>query len=129
MTCTLFVAAPVTAIGGVVMALREDTGLSWILVVSIPILAVCLSLVISRMVPQFRLLQARIDAAGPQIGQARAALASAERYSLEGGQSGLALRNAETAMQGLPEGTPDWIRAQDIALVARAEVERERKRR
>ncbi|MBL9072031.1 MAG: M48 family metalloprotease [Sphingopyxis sp.] len=61
--------------------------------------------------------------------QARAALASAERYSLEGGQSGLALRNAETAMQGLPEGTPDWIRAQDIALVARAEVERERKRR
>ncbi|MBN8842832.1 MAG: M48 family metalloprotease [Sphingomonadales bacterium] len=61
--------------------------------------------------------------------QARAALASAERYSLEGGQSALALRNAETAMQGLPQGSPDWIRAQDIALVARAEVERERKRR
>ena len=61
--------------------------------------------------------------------QARAALASAERYSLEGGQASLALRNAETAMQGLSEGAPDWIRAQDIALVARAEVERERKRR
>ena len=61
--------------------------------------------------------------------QARAALASAERYSLEGGQSGLALRNAEAAMQGLPQGSPDWIRAQDISLVARAEVERERKRR
>ncbi len=61
--------------------------------------------------------------------QARAALASAERYTLEGGQASLALRNAETAMQGLSEGAPDWIRAQDIALVARAEVERERKRR
>ena len=61
--------------------------------------------------------------------QARAALASAERYSLEGGQAGLALRNAEVAMQGLPEGSPDWIRAQDISLVARAEVERGRKRR
>jgi predicted Zn-dependent protease len=61
--------------------------------------------------------------------QARAALASAERYNLEGGQSGLALRNAETAMQGLPEGSADWIRAQDIALVSRAEVERERKKR
>lgn len=61
--------------------------------------------------------------------QARAALASAERYSLEGGQAALALRNAETAMQGLPQGSPDWIRAQDISLVARAEVERERKRR
>lgn len=61
--------------------------------------------------------------------QPRAALASAERYILEGRQSVLALRNAELAMQGLPEGSPDWIRAQDISLVARAEVERERKRR
>ena len=61
--------------------------------------------------------------------QARASLASAGRYSLEGGQAALALRNAETAMQGLPEGSPDWIRAQDIALVARAEVEQTRKRR
>lgn len=61
--------------------------------------------------------------------QARAALASAERFSLEGGQASLALRNAETAMQGLPQGSPDWIRAQDISLVARAEVERTRKRR
>src|SRR3546814_7032898 len=50
-------------------------------------------------------------------------------YSLEGGQAGLALRNAEMAMQGLPQGSPDWIRAQDISMVARAEVERERKRR
>ena len=41
----------------------------------------------------------------------------------------MALRNAELAMQGLSESSPDWIRAQDIALVARAEVERERKRR
>ena len=61
--------------------------------------------------------------------QARAALASAERYQLQGGQSELALRNAEMAMQGLPQGSPDWIRAQDISLVARAEVERTRKRR
>ena len=61
--------------------------------------------------------------------QARAALASAERYSLQGGQAPLALRNAEMAMQGLSQDSPDWIRAQDIALVARAEVERERKRR
>jgi predicted Zn-dependent protease len=61
--------------------------------------------------------------------QPRAALASAERYQLEGGQASLALRNAEMAMQGLTQGSPDWIRAQDISLVARAEVERERKRR
>lgn len=61
--------------------------------------------------------------------QARAALASAERYQLMGRQAPLALRNAEVAMQGLPQGSPDWIRAQDISLVARAEVEQTRKRR
>lgn len=61
--------------------------------------------------------------------QARAALASAERYTLQGGQASLALRNAEMAMQGLAQNTPDWIRAQDIALVSRAEVEQTRKRR
>lgn len=61
--------------------------------------------------------------------QARAALASAERYQLIGNSSQLALRNAETAMQGLPANSADWIRAQDISLVARAEVERQRKRR
>src|SRR3546814_14181569 len=51
--------------------------------------------------------------------QARAALASAARYRLEGGQAGLALRNAEVAMQGLPPGTPAWIRAQVLSIVAR----------
>jgi predicted Zn-dependent protease len=61
--------------------------------------------------------------------QARAALASAERYQLMGNSSSLALRNAEIAMQGLPAHSSDWIRAQDISLVARAEVERTRKRR
>lgn len=58
----------------------------------------------------------------------RAALATAERYSLQG-QSRLALANAEHAMLGLPVGTSDWLRAQDIAMVARTEVEQERRRR
>jgi ATP-binding cassette subfamily B protein len=62
MTCTLLVAAPVTAVGGVVMALRQDSVLSWILVVSVPAVGLGMGLVISKMIPQFRLLQARIDA-------------------------------------------------------------------
>jgi ATP-binding cassette, subfamily B, multidrug efflux pump len=61
MTCTLLVAAPITAIGGVVMAIREDGGLSWILTVSIPVLVFCILSVVSRMVPQFRKMQERID--------------------------------------------------------------------
>jgi ATP-binding cassette, subfamily B, multidrug efflux pump len=62
MTCTLLVAAPITAVGGIIMALRVDTGLSSILLVSIPALAIGIGIVISRMVPQFRLMQERIDA-------------------------------------------------------------------
>jgi ATP-binding cassette, subfamily B, multidrug efflux pump len=61
MTCTLLVAAPITAVGGIIMAIREDGGLSWILTVSIPVLVVCILAVVSRMVPQFRRMQVRID--------------------------------------------------------------------
>lgn len=61
MVCTLLVAAPITCVGGIVMAIREDPGLSWILTVSIPVLVLGVGLVISRMVPQFRLMQERID--------------------------------------------------------------------
>jgi predicted Zn-dependent protease len=57
--------------------------------------------------------------------QARAALATAERYNLIG-QPALALSNAEQAMMGIPVGTPDWLRAQDIAMVSRTAVERQR---
>jgi predicted Zn-dependent protease len=60
--------------------------------------------------------------------QPRAALATAERYSLQG-EPGLALPNAEQAMMGLPVGTPDWIRAQDIAMVSRAANQRQRRNR
>ena len=61
MTCTLFLGAPFTAIGSVFMAMHQDLGLSRILMVSIPILAVLLSLIISSMVPTFRKMQERID--------------------------------------------------------------------
>jgi predicted Zn-dependent protease len=58
--------------------------------------------------------------------EGRAALATAERYNLEG-QSKLALANAEQALSAIPNGTSDWLRAQDIAMVSKTEVEREKK--
>jgi len=61
MTCTLILGAPFTAIGGVAMAMHQDLGLSRILMVSIPILAVLLAVIISSMVPTFRRMQERID--------------------------------------------------------------------
>jgi predicted Zn-dependent protease len=53
----------------------------------------------------------------------RASLATAERYSLTN-QPQLAMVNAQNAMVGITSGTPDWIRAQDILLASRAEIER-----
>jgi ATP-binding cassette, subfamily B, multidrug efflux pump len=61
-TCTMLVAAPIMCIGGVVMALNEDIGLSWLMAVCVPVLVASIGLVIVRMVPQFRLMQERIDA-------------------------------------------------------------------
>jgi len=60
--------------------------------------------------------------------QARAALATAERYNLIG-EPQRALANAEQAMLGIPVGTPDWLRAQDIAMVSRTATERAERRR
>ena len=37
MICTLLLSAPFTAIGGIILASREDVGLIWILVVAIPL--------------------------------------------------------------------------------------------
>jgi ATP-binding cassette subfamily B protein len=48
-------------VGGVLMALREDAGLGWLLAVVVPALFVSVGFVISRMVPSFRVMQERID--------------------------------------------------------------------
>lgn len=58
----------------------------------------------------------------------RAKLASAEQQVMSG-QMPQALSSAEAAQADLPRGSPDWLRAQDIAFQARAAVERQRKKR
>jgi ATP-binding cassette subfamily B protein len=63
MTCTLAVAAPITVVGGILLALQQDVGLSWLLVIALPALAVSVGLVVRRMVPIFRTMQERIDRA------------------------------------------------------------------
>ena len=61
MSCTLLVAAPITIVGGLIMALREDGPLSLILAVAIPALVLGVGIVVSKMVPQFQDMQERID--------------------------------------------------------------------
>ena len=61
MGLAFMVSAPIMMVGGVVMALREDVGLSWLVAVAVPLLALSVGLVIRRMVPQFRLMQESVD--------------------------------------------------------------------
>lgn len=61
LACTIAISSPIMMVGGVVMALREDIGLGWILAVVVPALFVSVGFVVSRMVPNFRLMQGRVD--------------------------------------------------------------------
>jgi ATP-binding cassette subfamily B multidrug efflux pump len=61
MGATMLVSAPLLSIGGIIMAMRLDLGLSWIIAVSVPVLLIAVVLIVSRMVPLFRVMQVRID--------------------------------------------------------------------
>jgi len=60
-SATLMISAPMLAIGGIIMAVRQDAGLSWLMAVSVPALLIIVGLIVVRMVPAFTLMQQRID--------------------------------------------------------------------
>ena len=61
MALAIMVSAPINMVGGIIMALNQDVGLSWLVAVAIPLLAIAVGLVIRKMIPQFRLMQTSID--------------------------------------------------------------------
>jgi ATP-binding cassette subfamily B protein len=61
MGAAMMVSAPIMMVGGIIMALREDVGLSWLVAVAVPLLALSVALVIRKMIPNFRLMQESVD--------------------------------------------------------------------
>ncbi|HEY4315544.1 MAG TPA: ABC transporter ATP-binding protein [Actinomycetes bacterium] len=61
LTCTLMVSAPIMCVGGIIMALREDVGLSWLIVLSVTVLVAAVGTIVSKMIPAFRQMQKKID--------------------------------------------------------------------
>jgi ATP-binding cassette, subfamily B, multidrug efflux pump len=61
MMMRMMVSAPMMAIGGIIMALREDRQLTWVLAIAIPVLACVIALIASRMIPIFKRIQGKID--------------------------------------------------------------------
>ena len=58
---TMMVSAPIMMVGAIVMATREDVGLSWLIVVTVPVLGGLIGSSSGRMVPSFRVMQVKID--------------------------------------------------------------------
>ena len=61
MTAIMMIAAPITMVGGVFMALREDPGLSWLILVAVILLAAAVGFLVSNLAPKFRTMQTKID--------------------------------------------------------------------
>ncbi|WP_137144441.1 ABC transporter ATP-binding protein [Mycolicibacterium sp. CR10] len=61
LTCTMLITAPIMCVGGIFMAIHQDAGLSWLLLVSVPLLAVTNYWIVSHLLPIFRRLQRQID--------------------------------------------------------------------
>ena len=61
MTLNFMVSAPIMAVGGIIMALREDAGLSWLVWASVAILAVIVGFLVWLLLPLFRQMQDRVD--------------------------------------------------------------------
>ncbi len=61
MTATMIISAPLMMIGGVAMALREDVGLSWLILVAVLVLGGIIGILIIQTMPLFKAQQTRID--------------------------------------------------------------------
>ena len=58
---TMMILAPITAVGGVIMAIRENVQLSSLLLVTVPVMLVFIGITVAKAVPLFRSVQARLD--------------------------------------------------------------------
>ena len=61
MTLNFMVSAPIMAIGGIIMALREDAGMAWLVWASVALLAIIVSFLVWLLLPMFRVMQERVD--------------------------------------------------------------------
>ncbi len=61
MALTFIIPAPITMVGGIILALREDVPLSGILLIAVPLMGVIISFILFSAVPLFQVMQVRID--------------------------------------------------------------------
>jgi ATP-binding cassette, subfamily B, multidrug efflux pump len=57
----MMITAPITMVAGIILALHEDVGLTWILVVAMPVLVAVIVILFSKAIPLFRSIQVKLD--------------------------------------------------------------------
>jgi ATP-binding cassette, subfamily B, multidrug efflux pump len=58
---SMLVSAPMMAIGGIILAIQQDATLTWTLAIAIPVLVIVILLVMTKAIPLFQIMQAKID--------------------------------------------------------------------
>ncbi len=61
MGSTMLVMAPLMSIGGIIMALRQDVQMSWIIAFAMPVILLIAGAIMLRLIPLFRQYQERLD--------------------------------------------------------------------
>ena len=57
----MMITAPITMVAGIILALNQDVGLTWILLVAMPVLVGTIVLLFSAAIPLFRSIQVKLD--------------------------------------------------------------------
>jgi len=105
MFLALMVTAPIMAIGGVILALQQDIGLSWLMAVAIPVLLVAIGIIVVRMVPLFRRMQSRIDVVNRVLREQLSGIRVVRAFVRERHEEArFAVANAELTDTGLRAG-------------------------
>jgi ATP-binding cassette subfamily B protein len=105
MACTMFVAAPIMCVGGIVMAMREDLRLSWLMVVSVPVLFIAIGLIVRRLIPTFGGLQTKVDGINRVLRDQTAGIRVVRAFVREPGETQrFAVANAELTDTSLRAG-------------------------
>ena len=107
---TLLVGAPIMMVGGVIMALREDVGLAWLVAVAVPILAGVAAVVIWKLVPLFQRMQTYLDTVNRVLREQATGIRVLRAFTREGYESErFAEANAELTGVSLRAGR--WFAA------------------
>jgi len=69
MMLTMVITAPMMAIGGVILALSQDTQLAWVLIAVMPVMALVFGLIMRGAIPLSQAMQAKIDRLNLVLGE------------------------------------------------------------